>query len=84
MTVGGHFGEVVDMQWEPGGQFLLSVSTDQTTRLHAPWIREGSKEVNVLFSYITAVFLHLLEVSRHFFTFRAHLHNVLCIFVHET
>ena len=50
MTVGGHFGEVVDMQWEPGGQFLLSVGADQTTRLHAPWIREGHKEVNLLFN----------------------------------
>lgn len=46
MTVGGHFGEVVDMQWEPGGQFLFSVSADQTTRVHAPWVRDDHKEVN--------------------------------------
>ncbi|KAJ9593552.1 hypothetical protein L9F63_014892, partial [Diploptera punctata] len=45
VTVGGHFGEVVDMQWEPGGQFLLSVSSDQTTRLHAPWVRQAHQEV---------------------------------------
>jgi elongator complex protein 2 len=47
VTVGGHFGEVVDMQWEPGGQFLFSVSADQTTRIHAPWVR-GDQEVNGL------------------------------------
>jgi elongator complex protein 2 len=46
VTVGGHFGEVVDMQWEPGGCFLLSVSADQTTRIHAPWVRDGGQEVS--------------------------------------
>ena len=36
--VGGHFAAVQDIAWQPGeGQFLLSVSTDQTTRLHAVW-----------------------------------------------
>ncbi|GFG28391.1 hypothetical protein Cfor_06228 [Coptotermes formosanus] len=44
VTVGGHFGEVMDLQWEPGGQFLFSVSTDQTTRIHAPWVRDGHQE----------------------------------------
>ncbi|PNF19329.1 putative elongator complex protein 2 [Cryptotermes secundus] len=44
VTVGGHFGEVVDIQWEPGGRFLFSVSTDQTTRIHAPWIRDDHQE----------------------------------------
>ena len=44
--MGGHFGEVTDLQWEPGGQFLFSVSTDQTTRIHAPWVRDDHQEVN--------------------------------------
>ncbi|XP_063239821.1 elongator complex protein 2 [Bacillus rossius redtenbacheri] len=39
VVVGGHFGAVVDLCWEPGGQFLLSAGADQTTRLHAPWLR---------------------------------------------
>lgn len=40
-TLSGHFGPVQDLSWEPeGGRFLLSVSSDQTTRLHAPWKRE--------------------------------------------
>ncbi|KAF5281600.1 hypothetical protein FQR65_LT02920 [Abscondita terminalis] len=37
VTVNGHFNEVVDLSWEPDGEFLLTVSTDQTTRIHAPW-----------------------------------------------
>lgn len=41
VTVGGHFGEVNDLGWEPQGEFLVSVSSDQTTRIHAPWPRDG-------------------------------------------
>lgn len=37
VTVGGHFSEVVDCAWEPNGEFLFSISADQTTRIHAPW-----------------------------------------------
>ena len=47
-TIGGHFGGVQGLSWEPErGAFLLSVSSDQTARLHAPWIRTG-REVGVL------------------------------------
>ena len=46
-TIGGHFGEVQGLSWEPSrGAFLLSVSSDQTARLHAPWVRTG-QEVSV-------------------------------------
>ncbi|EFN82385.1 Probable elongator complex protein 2 [Harpegnathos saltator] len=33
----GHFSEVVDLCWEPKGRFLLTASTDKTTRIHAAW-----------------------------------------------
>lgn len=36
MAAGGHFGEVRDMSWDPSGTYVLSVSADQTTRVHAP------------------------------------------------
>lgn len=44
VTANGHFNEVVDIGWEPDGLFLISVSTDQTTRIHAPW-RNSDQEV---------------------------------------
>lgn len=37
VAVGGHFGEVNDVAWDSEGEFLLSTSADQTTRLFAPW-----------------------------------------------
>ena len=51
-TLSGHFGPVQDIAWEPkGGGFLISVSLDQTSRLHAPWIdsrnREEEEELHV-------------------------------------
>lgn len=33
----GHFKEVRDISWEPNGEFLLSTSVDQTTRIHGCW-----------------------------------------------
>ncbi|XP_016987168.2 probable elongator complex protein 2 [Drosophila rhopaloa] len=41
VIVGGHYGEVRDLAWEHEGAYLMSVSADQTTRLHAPWLQDG-------------------------------------------
>ena len=49
MTVGGHFGPVQDVMWDPvDGHFLLSNSTDQTTRLHGYWNADLTQEVSQL------------------------------------
>ena len=41
----GHFSTVEDCCWDKrGGRYLLSVSTDKTTRLHAEWKRNEVSE----------------------------------------
>ena len=43
-TISGHYGPVMDLTWEPThGEFLLSVSADQTTRACAPWVQEDQE-----------------------------------------
>ncbi|KAH8405971.1 hypothetical protein KR215_001002 [Drosophila sulfurigaster] len=39
VIVSGHYGQVRDLAWEHDGSYLMTVSADQTTRLHAPWIQ---------------------------------------------
>lgn len=38
----GHTKVVTDLSWASGGDYLLSTSSDQTTRLHAEWRSKGS------------------------------------------
>lgn len=37
----GHVKSAADLAWEGNGGYLLSTSTDQTTRLHAEWKQDG-------------------------------------------
>ncbi|KAF5899130.1 elongator complex protein 2 isoform X1, partial [Clarias magur] len=45
MVQSGHFNAVQDLSWDPEGEFLLSVGSDQTTRLFAPWRRKDCSQV---------------------------------------
>ncbi|KAG8047838.1 hypothetical protein GUJ93_ZPchr0008g13479 [Zizania palustris] len=38
----GHFAPVSDLTWSRRGEYLLSVSHDQTTRIFAPWRSQGT------------------------------------------
>ncbi|KAJ5246915.1 Elongator complex protein 2 [Penicillium chermesinum] len=41
--ISGHVRSANGIQWEPSGGYLLSTSADQTTRLHAEWLRDGKR-----------------------------------------
>ena len=41
----GHFGFVTDLTWDPNGDFLLSTSKDQTTRLYSLWTTKSAKKL---------------------------------------
>lgn len=41
----GHFREVKDIAWEANGEYLMSVSMDQTTRLHSYWKQSDDDKV---------------------------------------
>lgn len=43
--ISGHFNAVQDLSWDPEGEFILTVGSDQTTRLFTPWKKQDSKQV---------------------------------------
>ncbi|XP_054439517.1 elongator complex protein 2 isoform X4 [Pteronotus mesoamericanus] len=45
IVISGHFDGVQDLMWDPEGEFIITVGTDQTTRLFAPWNRKGQSQV---------------------------------------
>ncbi|KAM4688697.1 elongator complex protein 2 [Discoglossus pictus] len=45
VVISGHFNSVQGLRWDPDGEFLITVGTDQTTRLFGPWKRDGHSQV---------------------------------------
>lgn len=43
VALSGHTKEVKAIAWSRNGAYLLSTGSDQTTRLHAPWKRNGKR-----------------------------------------
>uniref|UniRef100_A0A3P8VKF9 Elongator complex protein 2 n=1 Tax=Cynoglossus semilaevis TaxID=244447 RepID=A0A3P8VKF9_CYNSE len=42
VVISGHFNAVQDLSWDPEGEFIVSVGSDQTTRLFTPWRQQDS------------------------------------------
>lgn len=45
VVISGHFNAVLDLSWDPEGDFILSVGADQTTRLFTPWRKQDGRQV---------------------------------------
>ncbi|XP_051825717.1 elongator complex protein 2 isoform X2 [Antechinus flavipes] len=45
VVISGHFNSVQDLRWDPEGEFIMTVSADQTTRLFAPWRKKNNSQV---------------------------------------
>lgn len=45
IVISGHFDGVQDLIWDPEGEFIITTSTDQTTRLFAPWKKKNRSQV---------------------------------------
>eukprot|EP00066_Takifugu_rubripes_P017915 XP_011607181.1 PREDICTED: elongator complex protein 2 isoform X1 [Takifugu rubripes] len=44
VVISGHFNAVLDLSWDPEGDFILSVGADQTTRLFTPWRKQDGRQ----------------------------------------
>ncbi|CAL8296481.1 unnamed protein product [Lota lota] len=46
VVMSGHFNAVQDLSWDPEGEYLLSVGSDQTTRLLTPWKQKDGTQTS--------------------------------------
>ncbi|KAK2830294.1 hypothetical protein Q5P01_018225 [Channa striata] len=44
VVISGHFNAVQDLCWDPEGEFIISVGSDQTTRLFTPWRKQDTQQ----------------------------------------
>ncbi|CAH2283887.1 elongator complex 2 [Pelobates cultripes] len=45
VVISGHFNSVQGLRWDPDGNFVITVGSDQTTRLFGPWKKKGQSQV---------------------------------------
>lgn len=69
VVISGHFNAVLDLSWDPKGDFVLSVGADQTTRLLTPWRKQDGKQVRNKKVRKWKRMLYKICISRHLITF---------------
>nr|XP_018263626.1 elongator complex protein 2 [Kwoniella dejecticola CBS 10117]OBR85784.1 elongator complex protein 2 [Kwoniella dejecticola CBS 10117] len=57
--VNGHYGDVQSLTWDPRGEYLISVSSDQTSRIHA----ESSTSANARWAEIARPQIHGYDMT---------------------
>ena len=64
VVTGGHQQAVVDLSWEREGRYLVSVSKDQTARIHAQWVKqEKEQEVEKLWQEVGRPQVHGYDMT---------------------
>lgn len=59
----GHFDVVTDLCWEPSGEFFVTCSLDETTRLHAPWQRPNAEDDKATWHEVARPQIHGYEIN---------------------
>ncbi|KAI4357741.1 hypothetical protein L6164_001672 [Bauhinia variegata] len=59
----GHFASVTDIAWGRSGDYVLSVSHDQTTRIYAPWNTEDSCQDEEIWHEIARPQIHGHDIN---------------------
>uniref|UniRef100_A0AAY5JY47 Elongator complex protein 2 n=1 Tax=Esox lucius TaxID=8010 RepID=A0AAY5JY47_ESOLU len=58
VVISGHFSAVQDLCWDPEGEFVISVGSDQTARLLTPWKRKHQTQVKPSWHEISRPQIH--------------------------